>query len=248
MEVLKQQVKKFFASHGYWVGPLPPVEVDLSQGKAKFMESIADTLYKSQHQTKEEVDTLKRKYENYVFGEFYIWDLVKSLSSCIDPLDERLGVGSQAIHALQVAEYMEEDGITDPDMLVLGIIHDLAKVLLLPHEPPENVCYNTSIIGEYEDGIGLDNCVLTWCQDEFLYSRMKDHVPDHIAWLIRYHGIDSNKCKRYMDKRDKEYTEQYLRDFKRYDGMSKSFYKIPKKSINDYQNLIESYFPNPIPF
>lgn len=248
MQILKRKVKQSLANRGYWIGPLPPVENDLAYAKAEFLERIAEPLHRSQNQTKEEVDALKKKYEHKVFGKFYVWDLVNSLSKCIDPLDVRLGVGSQEVHVLQILEAMEEDGITDPGLLVLAIIHDLAKVLLLPHEPPENVCYNTSIIGKYEHGIGLDNCTLTWCQDEFLYSRIKDYVPEHIAWIIRYHGIDIDKCKRYMSDRDKEYAEKYLRSFKRYDGETKSFFKIPKKRIEDYRDLIEDSFPNPILF
>ena len=248
MQVLKKQIKNVFEKKGYWIGRMPPVENDLAYAKAEFLERIAEPLHRSQNQSQEEVYALKKKYEHSVFGKFYVWDLVNSLSKCIDPLDVRLGVGSQEIHVLQILEAMEADGITDPNILVLGIIHDLAKVLLLPHEPPENVCFNTSIIGDYEPGIGLDNCTLTWCQDEFLYSRMKDHVPDHIAWVIRYHGIDIPKCDRYMDERDRDYTECYLRAFKNYDGRTKSFYKIPKKKIEDYHYLIEDAFPKPILF
>ena len=248
MEFVKQRIKQFAENNGYYVGRMPPVEADLSYAKTGFMASIADTLERSQNQTEEQVNALKRKYEDTTFGKFYVWDLVNSLSKCIDPLDERLGVGSQEVHALQVVEAMEKDGITDPDILVLGIIHDLAKVLLLPHEPPENVCYNTSILGNYHPGVGLDNCTLTWCQDEFLYSRLKDHVPHHVAWVIRYHGLDIQKAEKYMNELDKEYTEKYLRSFKDYDGLSKSFYSIPKKKIEDYRDLIEEAFPNPILF
>ncbi len=246
MKILKQQVKKAFAKRGYWIGPLPPVEADLAHGKKAFVESIAETIVRSQNQTKDEVDALKKKYEHKTFGKFYVWDLVDRLSKCIDTLDDRLGVGSQEVHALQVAEAMEDDGLTDPHLLVMGIIHDLGKVLLMDVEPPENVYYNTSVIAQ--NSIGLDNCTLTWCQDEFLYSRIKDHAPDHVSWVIRYHGLDINKSLRFMDERDKEYTEKYLRSFKRYDGESKSFYKFPKKKMEDYRDMIEYVFPNPILF
>ena len=248
MKVLKQQVKKAFAKRGYWIGPLPPVEADLAHAKKAFVESIADPIRRSQNQTLEEVDALKKKYEHKTFGKFHVWELVDRLSKCIDPLDDRLGVGSQEVHALQVVEAMEDDGITDPNLLVMGIIHDLAKVLLMDVEPPENVCYNTSVIAQNEQGTGLDNCALTWCQDEFLYSRIKDHVPDHVSWVIRYHGLDIKKSMRFMDERDKGYTEKYLRSFKRYDGHTKSFYKIPKKKMEDYRDMIEEVFPTPILF
>ena len=84
---------------------------------------------------------------------------------------------------------LERDGMRDPNMLVAAITHDLGKVLLLMAEAPEHVVGMTAPIGPHLQGIGLDNVVFQWSHDEFAYSRLRDHVPDHVAWLLRYHSI-----------------------------------------------------------
>ena len=139
---------------------------------------------------------------------------------------ELLGV-SQLIHTRQVVAAMERDGVRDPSMLVAAITHDLGKVLLLMAEAPEHVVGMTAPIGPHLQGIGLDNVVLQWSHDEFVYSRLRDHVPDHVAWLLRYHSILIDQAEPFMDARDRAYLERYLRPFRIYDQGSKSPCLLP---------------------
>lgn len=248
MRLLKRTIKDALATQGYTLEKKSPFETQFKIDLDVFNEQVNGMQDRHEAQTKEDVEALKQKYETTSFGEFYVWDIIASLARCFDPTDVRLGVGSQEVHVLQMLEGMERDGITDPDMLLAAIIHDMGKPLLIPHEPPEYIGFNNHIIGEYPDGIGLDNIVLTYSQDEYLYTRLKDHLPDHLAWLVRYHGINIPKCSRLMDKRDREYTERYLIDFAKYDMGTKSMYHIPTRKIEEYKDLVESAFPNPILF
>lgn len=248
MRFVKDSVKTVLAKKGYTLERKSQLEVDFKSDLDDFQQYVKGAAQRHREQTQEYVNVLKTKYENTFFGTFYVWDVVNSLSRCFDLVDVKLGVGSQEIHVLQILEGMEQDGITDPDMFLAAIIHDMGKVLLNPHEPPENIAFENYIVGEYEDGIGLDNCTLTYSQDEYLYSRLKDHLPDHLAWLIRYHGIIIPKCLHLMDERDREYTDRYLRTFAKYDSGTKSFYRFPKKKIEDYRDLVEKAFPDPILF
>ena len=143
---------------------------------------------------------------------------------------------------------MEEDGIKDPDFIMAGLIHDLGKVLLLTDEKPENIIGGNKPIGEHEEGIGLDNCLFTWNHDEFIYTRLKNYLPYHMSWLIRYHGILIPDCERYMNKRDRELCEKYLVRFQKYDKETKCLYRIPQKGLAGYKDMILSYFPKPIDF
>ncbi|MBV8281968.1 MAG: hypothetical protein JO347_07890, partial [Candidatus Eremiobacteraeota bacterium] len=127
-----------------------------------------------------------------------------------------------------------------------ALVHDIGKLLLLEREEPENVTCMNAPIGEYSRGAGLDNCVLQWNHDEFAYSRLNGNVPDHIAWLIRYHSIDVDRCEPLMDERDREYATRYLRPFQKYDQGSKSAFRLPTKTLTDYRELIETLFPKPI--
>ena len=199
-------------------------------------------------QTVETVQALNRKYAAPVIGTVRVWDLLEMLAGCVDPTDPSLYGASQLIHVLQVLEAMEDDHVTDRDMICAALVHDLGKLLLVHGESPENVACMNVPIGEYAAGVGLDNCVFQWNHDEFAYSRLKDHVPEHVAWLVRYHSIMLSKCKRLMDERDRDWTRRFLVPFQKYDLKSKSPYAVPRKSLADYKELVEELFPQPILF
>jgi hypothetical protein len=199
-------------------------------------------------QTFETVSALKRKYESPVTGRVAMWELLNRLAQCIDPTDPSLYCASQLTHVLQVLEAMERDGVADPDMLLAALVHDLGKLLLLEREDPENVACMNAPVGEYREGVGLDNCVFQWNHDEFAYSRLKGNVPDHVAWLVRYHSVMLHECRQLMDARDREYALRYLVPFQKYDQHSKSPYWLPRKSLADYRDFIQGWFPQPILF
>lgn len=199
-------------------------------------------------QTLEDVIALRDRYAAPVFGRVRVWDLIQRLGTIVDPTDQALFCTSQLTHVLQVLEGMERDGIDDPDLVLAALIHDLGKLLLATDEDPANVVSLNRPIGEYECGVGLDHTVMEWNHDEFGYSRFKDHVPDHVAWLIRYHSIDIDECRGLMDARDRDYTDRYLRVFSRYDHGTKSPYRLPSRPIEDYREVVERAFPEPVLF
>ncbi|MBI4357835.1 MAG: hypothetical protein HY584_00925 [Candidatus Omnitrophica bacterium] len=199
-------------------------------------------------QTEETVIHLRNKYEKPILGKIDVLDLLKRLGECIDPSDTKLAGVSQLAHVLQVAEAMENDGVIDSDLLIAALIHDLGKILLLTDEALENIVGMNCPIGEYEEGIGFDHCFFQWNHDEFAYWRLKDYLPDPVSWLIRYHSILLPESARYMDERDRQYSEKYLIPFQKYDQGSKSVFRIPKKRIDDYRGLIHQYFPEVLTF
>jgi inositol oxygenase len=143
---------------------------------------------------------------------------------------------------------MDRDAVTDPDLVLTALIHDVGKLLLLTGEDPANVTGTNEPIGEYDDGCGLDSCLFQWNHDEFGYSRFKDYVPDHVAWLLRYHSIDPTRWFHLMDERDRAYNERYFTPFRGYDQGTKSPYRVPVHRLEDFRDLIEAVFPDPIPF
>jgi hypothetical protein len=199
-------------------------------------------------QTAETVRELRKKYAAPLFGRVRVWELVERLSQCIDPTDYRLYCANQQVHVLQVLEGMERDGVDTPDLVLAALVHDLGKVLLLTNEDPANIaCMNTPI-GSFEEGVGLEQCVFQWNHDELAYSRLKDHVPEHIAWLVRYHSLYLPTCKPLMDERDKGYFARYLGVFEQYDRGTKSPFRLPQRRIDEYRHVIEAAFPEPILF
>ena len=244
MYTLRLILDKILKTQGYQIQPLPK-QPHLLEHKKAYFERAREIVQRHNEQTKETVADLKKKYESPLLGKVSVWSLVEHLAQCVDPSDTKLVCTNQQIHVLQILEGMEQDGVCDPDLILLALIHDVGKVLI-HHEAPENVvCYN-SPIGEYQAGIGLDNCIFQWNHDEFAYSRLKYHVPEHIAWLIRYHSIKISECEPLMNERDRAYTDRYLRVFAKYDHGTKSIYNLPKKSIEDYRDIVEEAFPEPI--
>jgi len=194
-------------------------------------------------QTTEDVKRLVEKYSSPAFGRIRTMTCFEKLGRCIDPTDRALVGTSQLLHTLQTLEGMERDGISDPDLLIAAAVHDFGKILLLTDEAPENVvCANTPI-GDYPDAVGLDNVVFQWNHDEFAYVRLKDYLPDHVSWLVRYHSVDFRKTAPLMDDRDRYYFERYLRVFRRYDSGTKSITHVPEKRLESYESLIRSYLP-----
>ncbi|HJT20603.1 MAG TPA: glycosyltransferase [Nitrospira sp.] len=216
--------------------------------KHEFLDRARRTYTRHLGQTEATVAALTKKYEKPVFGKVRVWDLIERLGQCIDPSDSSLYCVSQLVHALQVVDGMERDGIRDKDLLIAGFIHDLGKLLLLTGEAPEHVVCINSPIRRYEPGIGLDQCIFQWNHDQFVYTRFKDCVPNHLAWLLRYHSAYLPACEDLMDEQDRMYAGRYLETFEKYDTGTKSLYRLPERRMDEYRTLIEEAFPDPILF
>jgi hypothetical protein len=223
--------------------PIPPPQAVAQDYavRARAIEARHDA------QTEDDVRALQEKYRAPVFGRVSPWSLVETLAQCIDPSDQKLYCASQQMHVLQIIDAMEAEGVATADNLLVALVHDLGKVLLVTGEAPENVVgMNRPIRGVR--GAGLDACVMQWNHDEFAYSRLKDHLPDGLGWLVRYHSIMRADCEPYMDARDREYADRYLRPFARYDHGTKSPLNLPQRRLDDYRQVLERALPAVIDF
>jgi len=200
------------------------------------------------HQTLADVEALRAKYREPIFGDTQVWDLLVRMGEIIDVSDPWLGSTSQLAHTLQMVEAMEDNGWDDEDMIVTALIHDLGKLLMLVGEAPENVFCMIEPIGEYDDGIGLDNCTFQWNHDEFVWSRFNGHVKPVMAWVLRYHSIYPDKIAHLMTPEEREWTETILKPFQHFDQDFKSPYHAPNRKLDQYRDLISARFPDPIPF
>jgi len=199
-------------------------------------------------QTVDDVEALRRKYEAPVFGSVRVWELIERLAVCIDPSDCALFCTSQLTHVLQMLDAMARDGIDDPELLLAVLVHDLGKLLLVTDEDPANVVCMNSPIGDPHPGIGLDQCTFQWNHDEFGWSRVRGHVPDGVAWLVRHHSMDVDAVANLMDARDLEYRARYFDVFTHYDHGTKTPFHMPTVELDSYRELVENAFPEPIPF
>jgi len=145
-----------------------------------------------------------------------VFDALDYLNTLVDDSDPDIEL-DQLQHLLQTSEAIRKDGHEDWFVLV-GLLHDLGKVLCLYGEPQWAVVgdtfpvgcrfsdrivyheffalnpdahdprYNTKC-GVYEEGCGLDRVLLSWGHDEYLYHVMKDHLPEPALYMIRYHSF-----------------------------------------------------------
>jgi len=174
---------------------------------------------------------LNHKYQTYEFvsgkrdgflkfdkKEMPVWDAFQFLNQLVDDSDPDTDL-DQFQHLLQTSEAIRRDG--HPDWMVLvGLIHDMGKVLCLFGEPqwavvgdtfPVGCAYSDRIVypeyfefnpdnndnrynspnGVYEPGCGLRNVHMSWGHDEYVYQMMKDYIPEPGLYMLRYHSFYS---------------------------------------------------------
>lgn len=74
----------------------------------------------------------------------------------------------------------------------------------------EDTRYNTQL-GMYSKGCGLENLLMTWGHDEYMYQVLKNHptctLPDENLYAIRFHSFypyhSSNEYLYFLSERDK---------------------------------------------
>jgi inositol oxygenase len=188
--------------------------------------------YKLNH-TYQTYDFVVQKREDFLrFNrkEMSVWDAFQFLNQLVDDSDPDTDL-DQFQHLLQTSEAIRRDG--HPDWMVLvGLMHDMGKVLCLFGEPQwavvgdtfpvgcaysnkvvyseffkdnpdyNNSAYNTQY-GVYEPHCGLRNVKMSWGHDEYVYQMLKDHLPEEGLYMLRYHSF-------YAWHRENEYS--YLLD------------------------------------
>jgi inositol oxygenase len=162
--------------------------------------------------------------------EMPVWKAFDFLNQLVDDSDPDTDL-DQFQHLLQTAEAIRADG--HPDWMVLvGLMHDMGKVLCLFGEPqwavvgdtfPVGCAYSDKIVypeyfknnpdfhdpryntklGVYSEGCGLRNVHLSWGHDEYVYHMLKNHLPEEGLYMLRYHSF-------YAWHREGEYS--YLLD------------------------------------
>lgn len=235
--------------------------------------------YKAQHinQTLAFSKIKFNEYHQLNHGSYEIWEALELLSALKDESDPDLDL-PQIQHALQTAEAMRKANQPDW-MILTGLIHDLGKMLSYFGEPQWAVVGDTYPLGckfsdkivhaEYfkdnpdmktplyqtklgvygKEGVGLDNVVMTWGHDEYLYQVVKDQstLPEQAKFMIRYHSFyalhKEGEYQYLLNSQDKKYLH-WLNKFNQYDLYSKSAKPINVAEVKPYyEKLINKYFP-----
>jgi len=103
--------------------------------------------------------------------------------------------------------------------------------------------------GVYKPGCGLDNVMISWGHDEYLYHVFKEQstLPEEGLAMIRYHSFypwhREGAYTHLMEAKDYKYLAA-VRAFNPYDLYSKSDSPPKAEELRPYyQRLIEKFFP-----
>ena len=168
------------------------------------------------HQTLDFVRSKEQEFLSLDRRKMGIWEAMEYLNTLVDDSDPDTTL-TQIEHLLQSAEAIRADG--HPRWFILvGLIHDLGKILCLFGEPqwavvgdtfPVGCRYSDRVVfpeffrenpdfevealrtetGIYEPNGGLDRVHMSWGHDEYLYHVVKDYLPDEALAMIRYHSF-----------------------------------------------------------
>lgn len=243
--------------------------------RAEARQSVKE-FYRLNHryQTVDFVRAKRAEYLSLNRRRMGIWEAIDFLNQLVDDSDPDTDL-PQIEHALQTAEAIRADG--HPQWFILtGLIHDLGKVLCLFGEPqwavvgdtfPVGCQFSEKIVfaeffaenpdtrvseyqtpcGIYEPGCGLDNVLLSWGHDEYLYHVVKDHLPDEALAMIRYHSCypihREGAYEHLLGDHDRQML-RWVRKFNPYDLYTKSQQRPDVKALMPfYEELVAEFFP-----
>lgn len=222
---------------------------------------------------------IREKYLPLRTTRMSLWRAIERLDEIVDDSDPDTEL-PQIEHAIQTAEAIRADG--HPDWFVLtGLIHDLGKVLCLWGEPqwavvgdtfPVGCRFSEKVVlaeffadnpdaghaeyqtqyGQYAAGCGLDNVMLSWGHDEYMYQVAKEFLPTPAQYIIRYHSFYACHRERdyeyLMNDEDREMFE-WVRQFNPYDLYTKTHSRPNLDALLPYyERLVSKFFPAELPW
>jgi inositol oxygenase len=235
--------------------------------------------YKEQHEKQTVAFNIQARvnFKSRRRARMGIWEAMEMLNTLVDESDPDTSL-SQIEHLLQTAEAIRLDGKPEW-MQVTGLVHDLGKLLFLfESEGQWDVVGDTFVVGcgfsdkiiypdtfeanpdshdmiySTENGIyqphcGLDNVMLSWGHDEYLYHVLKGQssLPEEALAMIRYHSFypwhREGAYSHLTNEKDKRALAA-VRAFNPYDLYSKSDDPVDAEALRPYyERLIAKFFP-----
>jgi inositol oxygenase len=277
IEEWQDDVRKRYPESDGGFNPTDPnkTKAEFRDYRADVRSSVRE-FYRLNH-THQTVDFVRAKRAEYLplrKRQMSIWEATEVLDTLVDDSDPDTNV-PQIEHAFQTAEAIRAQG--HPRWFVLaGFIHDMGKMLCIFGEPqwavvgdtfPVGCHFSDKIVfsefftenpdsrvpeyqtqsGIYGQGCGLDNVLMSWGHDEYLYHVTKDYLPEEAQYMIRYHSF-------YPLHREGAYTHllnDHDRDLLRWVKKFNPFV-LYTKSLNRpdvrqlmpfYEDLVAEFFP-----
>ena len=231
------------------------------------------------YQTYDFVKTKREDYLRFNKKKMPVWSAFDFLNQLVDDSDPDTDL-DQFQHLLQTSEAIRADGHSDW-MVLAGLMHDMGKVLCLFGEPqwavvgdtfPVGCAHSDKIVypeffsqnpdskderyntqyGVYQPNCGLDNVLLSWGHDEYVYQMMKEYLPEPALYMLRYHSFYSqhreNGYDHLMSERDHEMFT-WVKLFNPYDLYSKNPTPPDWNQLKGYyEALVKKYLPEELLF
>lgn len=192
-----------FDDYNEFVSRTNKTDADFRNYEKNLQTSRVRETYMEMHtcQTLDFVNAKKAKWGKLDKCKMSIMDAVFLLDNIVDSSDPDTDLPN-SVHAFQTAERIRADHPDKKWFQLVGLLHDLGKVLAVWGEPqycvvgdtfplgckfsdsivfPETFKFNpdsqnpqySSQYGIYEPGCGLDNVTMSWGHDEYMYLVLK---------------------------------------------------------------------------
>jgi len=166
-------------------------------------QAVVEESYRKQHtqMTVEYVEQMHDKWLDFNHGDYTIEEVIKMLDQLVDDSDPDVDIPN-SVHDFQTAERIRKKWPEHDWMHLVGLLHDLGKVMALWGEPqwavvgdtfPVGCKHSDKIVfahqfagnpdkddelygtdnGIYEEKCGLDALTMSWGHDEYMYQMLK---------------------------------------------------------------------------
>ncbi|KAF4101141.1 hypothetical protein G5714_017573 [Onychostoma macrolepis] len=235
--------------------------------------------YKLMH-TYQTLDFVKQKHLEWANCNHFsmrMMENIDSLDELVDESDPDVDFPN-SFHAFQTAEGIRKEHPDKDWFQLVGLIHDIGKIMALYGEPqwavvgdtfPVGCKFQNSIVfrnstfegnpdgrtlhskfGIYEPQCGLDNVLMSWGHDEYLYRVMKFNkctIPEEGLYMIRFHSFypwHSNGDYMHLCNEKDLQMLPWVKEFNKFDLYTKSTELPDVESLRPYyQSLIDKYCP-----
>nr|XP_056701829.1 inositol oxygenase [Euleptes europaea] len=265
-------------------------DINLQNGKLKvefrnfkegpLMERVFNT-YLLMH-TNQTVEFVKKKNEEYgdcSLRQMTIMETLDLLDTVVDESDPDVDFPN-SYHAYQTAEGIRKAHPDKDWFHLVGLLHDMGKILALLGEPQwavvgdtfpvgcqvessvvlrdstfhdnpdmKNPKYN-SRYGIYQPNCGLENVLMSWGHDEYMYKVMKRNnfaLPQEAFYMIRFHSFypwhTGGDYMHLCNEGDLRMLP-WVKEFNKFDLYTKSEdLPDPQELKTYYQSLVDKYCP-----
>jgi len=221
-------------------------------------QAVVEESYRKQHTltTHDFVKGMHDKWLSFDHGEHTIEEVIEMLDQLVDDSDPDVDIPN-SVHDFQTAERIRKTWPEHDWFHLVGLLHDLGKVMALWGEPQwcvvgdtfpvgcafsedivfshqfeanpdsQNPEYNTKS-GIYASGCGLDNLMMSWGHDEYMYQMLKANectIPEEGLAMIRFHSFypwhDKGAYQHLTSEYDEQVIKPWVKEFNKFDLYSK---------------------------